>query len=150
MCFNPLPTIIEISVFVINLNLIRKYCVGGALRSIYLFSTLYLSYFIRLNILTYFVERRVFNKPIDVKCMLHYQQEEGKVNVCKYSSRQATPTFCLVCIMPKFEATMSFNSLSHTEDLLRKPLIPKTCFVSYRKAVRRVFESVVVSGNAHT
>ena len=28
---NPLPTIIEISVFVINPNLIKKFCVGGAL-----------------------------------------------------------------------------------------------------------------------
>ena len=52
--------------------------------------------------LTYFVERRVFNEPIDVKFMLRYQQEEGKANVCKYSSRRATPTFCLVCITPEF------------------------------------------------
>ena len=31
------------------------------------------------------------------------------------------------------------------EDILRKPLIPKTCFVSCRKAARRVVESVVVA-----
>ena len=44
----------------------------------------------------------VFNKPIDVKFILCYQQEERKANVCKYSSRRATPTFCIVCITPEF------------------------------------------------
>ena len=57
------------------------------------------------------------------------------------------PTFCLVCITAEFKKTMTFNLFSYTEDLLRKPLIPKTCC---RKAARRVFENVVVSGNAHT
>ena len=51
-----------------------------------MFNTITL-YFIRLNILTYSVERRVFNKAIDVKFILGYQQEERKANVCKYGQR---------------------------------------------------------------
>ena len=44
------------------------------------------------------MERRVFIKPIDVKFILRYQQEERKANVCKHSSRRATPTFSVVAV----------------------------------------------------
>ena len=58
-------------------------------------------------------------------------------------------TSLLACISPLVYITVSFNSPSYAEDLLRKTYISKACFVRYEKAAKLAFESAIVVGNPH-